>query len=97
MTPKYELHTDNDLADIREQLYSPRGLVDGRADGNDESAVTAFHKVISKKLTGLCGDDDVRSRGAGVEITLKLAVYGTPLSCARSSLADGHMKLSCAG
>ena len=83
MTSKYEHHTDNDLADIREKLYSPRGLVDGRTDGNNESAVTGFHKVISKELTELCGDDDVRSRGAGVEIILKLAVYSTPFSCVR--------------
>jgi hypothetical protein len=96
-TSQCEYPADNDLADIREKLYSPKGLVYDHVGTNDESAVTAFHKEISKKLVKLCGDGDKRSIEIGVEIILKLVGYSKPLRCTSFSTADRDMKLGYAG
>ena len=87
-TSKYQCPTDINLADIREKLHCPKGLIARHIDCCDYSAATLFHNEISEKLVELCGDDDARSRKAGVQTILKLAGYSKLLSSVSSSLAD---------
>jgi hypothetical protein len=85
---KHQPHIDSDTADVREKLYSTGDLISGHAECNNESAVTTLHKAISEKLTELCGDEDWRSRNAGMEALLKFAGYGEILEHTSLILAD---------
>jgi len=75
---KYQHYTDSDLADMREKLYHPSNLIGGHMSCDDESAVAEFHNEISRNLTELCCEDDARSREAGLNTLIKLAVYSKP-------------------